>query len=330
MLQLCMSCTQKLSSDKPTGQDEIAQGGTIIMYIVRQAPHIRTTETTARIMGRVLLALLPTVAAGFILFGIRALYVILSCVVGAIIGEWGVEKLRRKPSTIHDLSAVVTGVLLGCSVPSSLPLWMGVLGGIFATAIVKELFGGIGQNFANPAVTARIFLMVSFASAMTHWPAPQGVDAVASATPLAGGEATYLQLFLGQHGGCIGEVSCAALLLGGIYLLITKTISPVTPVVYIALVFAGSWALGEDPVKAILSGGVMIAAFFMATDYTTTPVTAAGKAIFGAGLALFTVLIRVYGNYPEGVSFAILLMNILTPQIDRLTRPRVPGGERVG
>lgn len=295
---------------------------------VKPSPHLSTKNTDTKIMGNVIIALVPTLIIGFMNFGIGALYLVMSCVIGAIAGEFIINFMCKRENTLGDLSAVVTGILLGCSLPPQLPLWMGILGGVFATLVVKGLFGGIGQNFANPAATARIFLMLSFAGPMTTWISPLGVDGVATATPLAGATHTYMDLFIGHHAGCIGEVSAIALIIGGIYLVITGVISITTPAVYIGGVFLFTWLLGGDPLGGILSGAVMICAFFMATDYTTTPVTGWGKVIFSIGLAFLTVVIRVYGNYPEGVSFALLLMNILTPQIDALTHPRIPGGEK--
>ena len=311
--------------------------------IVSASPHIATPRTTQKIMLNVIIALLPAVIASGIIFGWNALSVIAVCVIAAVISEYLFNVICKREQTVSDLSAVVTGLLLALNVPASLPLWQGALGSVMAVVVVKCLFGGIGQNFANPAITARIFLLISFGETMTDAVFPvwdksadavshASVAAVSAATPLGilGGQAgklpSYLDLFLGNCGGALGETCALALILGGVYLICRKIITWHTPVVFIGTVFVLSYLLGQDGLAQILSGGLMIGAFFMATDYVTTPNTAWGKVIFGFGCGLITVLIRVYGSYPEGVSFSILLMNILTPYIDRWTKTRPFGG----
>ncbi len=237
---------------------------------------------------------------------------------------------------ISDLSAVVTGLLLAFSLPVSIPLWQAAFGAIVAIVVVKQLFGGIGQNFANPAATARIVMLLAFSGTMTTWAAPVGVDAVSGATPLAliyAGRLNELPglsaMLWGVRGGCIGETATLPLLLGGLYLMARRVISWHTPVVFIATVLGLTVLFNAQPVYQLMSGGLILGAFFMATDYSTTPSTALGKVIFGFGAGALTALIRVFGSYPEGVSFAILLMNILTPHIARLTRHKPLGGAKV-
>ena len=285
---------------------------------VSVSPHIKAADTTRRIMLDVVIALLPALIAAVVHFGWRALLVTLVCVAACVFFEWGFEKIVKRPSTIGDLSAVVTGMLLAFNLPVSIPLWQAVFGCLVAIVAVKQLFGGIGQNFANPAITARIVLMIAFAGSMTSWTYPQ-MDAVSSATPLAllkAGDAealpSLLQMLLGQHAGCIGETCALAILLGGAYLLIRRVITWHTPLAFVGTVFVLTAILGREPVYQILSGGLLLGAFFMATDYATTPVTPLGQLVFGVGCGLITVVIRLFGNYPEGVSFSILLMNIVT------------------
>lgn len=282
----------------------------------------------------VLIALLPAAVASVIIFGIKSLFVILTCVIAAMLSEFLFNLICKKEQTVSDLSSAVTGLLLALNIPSTIPLWQAAIGSVFAIVVVKCLFGGIGQNFANPAITARIFLLLSFSGTMTAAVFPQNADIVSGATPLGvisgqeGTMPTYLDLFLGNCGGALGETCALALLIGGIYLIVRGVITWHTPVVFIATVFLFSLILGQDPVAEILSGGLFIGAFFMATDYATTPNTSWGKVIFGLGCGLITVLIRVYGSYPEGVSFSILLMNILTPYIEKWTRTKPFGGAK--
>ena len=295
--------------------------------IVAASPHVTTKNSTAVIMRDVLIALLPAVIAGCVVFGLRALLVVAVTTAGCVFFEWGFEKLCHTPSTISDLSAAVTGVLLAMNLPVSIPLWQAVFGALVAIVAVKGLFGGIGKNFANPAITARIVMFLAFSKTMTAWVFP---DAVSSATPLAmmasGESVDYLTLLLGNHGGCLGETSALALLIGFAYLLIRGVISWHTPVCFVGTVFVMSLILGQDAVGQILSGGLMLGAIFMATDYSTTPSTDWGRVLFGIGAGLLTVLIRFYGAYAEGVSFAILFMNILTPYLSKWTETKPFGG----
>ena len=235
---------------------------------------------------------------------------------------------------VGDFSAAVTGMLLAFNLPATLPWWMGVVGAFIAIVIVKQLFGGLGYNFANPAIVGRIALAMGFASKMASYPKPaSAVDAFASATPLAaqagGGVQTYLTLLMGNHGGVLGETCALTILVGGIYLIATKVISPVIPVTYLGTVAVLSLVAGRDPIYQLLSGGLMLGAFFMATDYVTSPTTNKGKLVFGLGLGIVTCAIRFLGTMNEGVSFAILLMNILTPQIDKAFVHKPFGGKKV-
>ncbi len=299
------------------------------------SPHVNSPLTTQKIMLDVVLALVPAGIAATIIFGWRALLVIGVCVAVCVFSEWGFEKICKKENTISDLSAVVTGMLLAYNLPVSIPLWQAALGSVIAIVVVKQLFGGIGQNFANPAITARIIMMTAFSGTMTTWVFP---DAVSTATPLAmiskgnlDGLPSYLQMFLGYRGGCLGETCTLALLLGGVYLLVKRVISWHTPVAFIGTVAVMSLVCGKDVLYQLMAGGLMIGALFMATDYSSTPPTKWGKVIFGIGCGLITVLIRFWGNFPEGVSFSILIMNILTPYITKLTRSKpfgAGGGKR--
>ena len=295
--------------------------------IVAASPHVTTKNSTAVIMRDVLIALLPAVIAGCVVFGLRALLVVAVTTAACVFFEWGFEKLCHKPSTISDLSAAVTGVLLAMNLPVSIPLWQAIFGALVAIVAVKGLFGGIGKNFANPAITARIVMFLAFSKTMTAWVFP---DAVSSATPLAmmanGESVDYLTLLLGNHGGCLGETSALALLIGFAYLLIRGVISWHTPICFVGTVFVMSLILGQDAVGQILSGGLMLGVIFMATDYSTTPSTDWGRVLFGIGAGLLTVLIRFYGAYAEGVSFAILFMNILTPYLSKWTETKPFGG----
>lgn len=305
--------------------------------IVSSSPHVLDNTTTSRIMLDVIIALVPAFIMSGVIFGSRAILLTITCVASCIIFEWAFEKVTNKTNTISDLSAVVTGVLLSFNLPSSLPYWMAVIGCFVAIVIVKQLFGGIGQNFANPAITARIVLLVSFATPMTTWPLPNQLmgttDAVTGPTPLGimnmGGDAAIpsnIDMFLGFVGGSLGETSAIALLLGGIYLVARKVIEPTIPVAFIGTVFVLALLAGQDPIFHVCAGGVMLGAIFMATDYSTSPLTTNGKIVFGIGCGLLTMIIRLFGAMPEGVSFSILLMNILTPHIDNLSRRKIYGG----
>lgn len=297
--------------------------------LVSCSPHIRSDMTTQKIMAAVLAALSFPAVASVILFGWRSLLLIVVTAAACVLFETLYNMATKRPNSVFDLSAVVTGVLLAMNLPVTLPLWMAIVGAFVSIVIAKMLFGGLGQNFANPAIVGRIVLMVSFTSEMTRWVRPlqwMYGEANTGATPLAGGDASYLELFLGVRGGSLGEVSVLAILLGGLLLLAARIITPTTPLAYIGSVFVFTFLFGGDPLAGILSGGLFLGAFFMATDYTTSPSTEKGKLIFGLGLGLMTAAIRCFGSYPEGVSFAILFMNLLVPHIDRLTRSKPFGG----
>ena len=292
---------------------------------VTVSPHIHSGKSTSGIMRDVLISLLPATVAGTVIFGLRALAVVAVCVICCVGFEALFNLIVKKDQTVGDLSAAVTGLLLALNLPANIPLWQCAVGSLFAIIVVKCLFGGIGRNLVNPAITARVFMLVAFGSmAKAAFPA----DAVASATPLASEQMPeLLTLFLGNHGGAIGETCAAALLLGGVYLIVRRVISWHVPAVFIGTVFVFSLLMeGFDAAAAlaqVLAGGLFIGAFFMATDYTTSPSTAWGKVLFGLGAGLLTCLIRYFGNYPEGVSFAILFMNILNPYICNWTRNKV-------
>ena len=293
--------------------------------IVTAAPHITSPDSTQKIMQRVCIALVPTLIASVFIFGINSLILTAVTVAACVFFEWAYCKLMGREIPVADFSAVVTGMLLAFNLPATLPWWMAIVGAFIAIVIVKQLFGGLGYNFANPAIVARIALAVGFASRMANYPKPaNGIDALASATPLAVsgqlGAGEYVTLLLGNHGGVLGETCAITILLGGIYLIVTKVISPMIPVTYLATVAVLSVCFGLDPIVQLLSGGLMLGAFFMATDYVTSPTTDKGKLIFGIGLGFITMMIRKFGTMNEGVSFAILLMNLLVPYIDVLTR----------
>lgn len=295
--------------------------------IVSPSPHIHVKNSTMTVMRDVLIALTPTLIASCVLFGLRSLLVTAVCVAACVLFEWGFQKLCRKKVTVGDLSAAVTGMILAFNLPPTIPLWQAVFGCLVAIVAVKGLFGGIGKNFANPAITARIVMFLAFSASMTNWIHP---DVLTSATPMAmlqRGEAPDLyKLLLGYHGGCIGETCALTLLIGFAYLLLRGVITWHTTVCYVGTVFVMSWLLGGYPLQQILSGGLLLGAVFMATDYATTPSTNWGRVIFGVGAGLITVLIRNFGSYAEGVSFAILFMNILTPYISRWTAQKPFGG----
>lgn len=292
------------------------------------SPHIHSGMSTFGIMLDVVIALLPAAVAGVVIFGLSALWVILTCVATCVALEALFCLITKKPQTVKDFSAVVTGLLLALNLPANIPLWQCAVGSVFAIVVVKCIFGGLGQNVVNPAIAARVFMLVAFAS-MTQAAFP--VDAVAGATPLANTAELpdLLTLFTGYYGGAIGETCSAALILGGLYLMARRVITWHNPVCFMATVFVFSFFMeGMDPIRAlsmVLCGGVVIGAIFMATDYTTSPPTPWGKVIFGIGCGLFTCLIRYFGNLPEGVSYAILFMNILCPYISKWTRHKVFG-----
>lgn len=291
------------------------------------SPHIRSKEDTSVIMRDVVIALIPALIASVYYFGMDALILTLISIVTAVVTEGLIQKIIKVPVRIYDGSAVVTGMLLAFNLPPTAPWWLAVIGSAFAIAIVKLAFGGIGQNFMNPALAARAFLLASWGTRMTtfEWP-----DIVGTATPLemlaAGGEVpSYMDLFLGNVAGVLGETSALAILIGGAYLLYRGVISWRVPVIYLGTVAVITLIAGSDPVYHLLSGGLMLGAFFMATDYSSSPVTAKGQVIFALGCGILTSVIRLWGGYPEGVSYSILLMNVATPLIDKYTRPRVYG-----
>lgn len=295
--------------------------------LISPSPHIKNDNSTQKIMLNVIIATIPAIVASVIFFGLRALLVILVTVLSCVVSEYLSRKIMKRDNTISDLSAVVTGILLAFNLPVNIKFSIAIFGGIIAIVVTKQMFGGIGQNFANPAICARIILMVSFPSAMSSWPVPytraiSSADMITSATPLSKTATThfsYLDLFLGNRPGCLGEVCALTLILGGIYLILKKVISPTIPLCFIGTVFVLTAILGKDPIFHILSGGLLLGAIFMATDYVTSPITFKGKIIFAVGCGIITVLIRIYGSLPEGVSFSILLMNILVPHIENLT-----------
>lgn len=311
---------------------------TIDQFKVTSSPHIRDVDTVTRLMGDVILALLPATALAVYLYGLKALLLIVTTVAAAVATEAICQKVRQQPITITDLSAVVTGLLLALNLPAGAPLWMGALGAAFAIFIVKQVFGGLGENFMNPALAARVFLAVSYPKLMGLYLDP-ATDALSAATPLAllkDGNLTempsMMASFLGTVSGSIGESSAAALLIGGLYLLVRKVITWEIPVLFIATVFAGTFLFYGFDVQlalvAILSGGIFLGGFFMATDYATSPIHFNGRVVFAIGAGLLTVLIRRFGAYPEGVMFAILLMNAFTPAIEKLTAPKIFGGAK--
>lgn len=311
---------------------------------VSSSPHIRSGVTTRRLMMDVIIALVPASAAGIYFFGLRAAILIAVTVASCVVFEYLTRKALKRSNTISDLSAVVTGLLLALNLPPELPLWMAIIGSLFAIVIVKQLFGGIGQNFLNPALAARAFLIISYGTKMTTWTQPSMntvVDAVSFATPLGalkeGGQLPELiDMFIGRTGGSMGETSALALIIGGVYLLARGVITWHIPVIYIGSAGLFAWILGPegiftgDPLFNILAGGLMIGAIYMATDYTTSPMTVKGMVIYAAGCGILTILFRRYTNMPEGVSYAILLMNVAVPIIDRYTKPGRFGGAANG
>lgn len=300
------------------------------MLTVSSSPHIKRPDTTRGIMSDVVIALAPAATYGCILFGLRALAVLITCVGVAVLSEFLWNKALKKPNTIKDMSAVVTGLLLGMNLPPTLPLWQAAIGSVAAIIVVKQMFGGLGHNFANPAIAARIMLLVSFPAAMTRFTEPVS-DAVTSATPLAGtaGALSFKTLFFGMHAGSIGETSAFLLIVGGLYLVIRRVITPVIPVCFIGTVALLSLIAGENVMLSVFGGGLILGAVFMATDYTTSPTTPLGKAVFAVGCGIITFVIRKFGSLPEGVSYSILLMNILVPHINRFTLSKPFGFEKV-
>ncbi|SHM63185.1 electron transport complex protein RnfD [Caldanaerovirga acetigignens] len=297
-------------------------------FLITSSPHIHSGESVQKIMFTVAGALLLPTLAGIYFFGTRALILVITATIAAVVTEAIFQKLRGKPITIWDGSAIVTGMLLALNVTPALPVWMVVVGSTVAIGLGKMIYGGLGMNPFNPALIGRVFLTVTFPVQMTTWINP--VDGTTGATPLAlmkmqGVTTDYARLFFGSVGGCIGETSALAILIGGLYLIYKEYVDWRIPVSYLGTVAILTAVLGRDPIFHILSGGLMLGAFFMATDMVTTPVTRLGRIIFGIGAGVIVVLIRLYGGYPEGVSFSILLMNAFTPIINRLTIPRIYG-----
>ena len=317
-----------------------------LKLIATSNPHIRSSETTRSIMLDVIIAMLPALVWAVIWFGVKALTLTAVSVIGCVFWEWLYRKLMKKPQSVGDLSAVVTGMLLAFVCPVTTPYWMIIIGGFFSIIVVKQLFGGIGKNFVNPALAGRAFLLGSYAGVMTTWidatqnKAPlmgSTADIVTAATPLAymktgnmaGLTETYsvMDMFLGKTGGSLGEISAAMLILGGLYLIWRKVINWQTPVAYIATVavlsflFPKAGSSLEWMLYSVFGGGLMVGAFFMATDYATSPVTKKGQLIFGIGCGLFTVLIRYFGSYNEGVCYSIMVMNLCVALIDKYTKP---------
>lgn len=306
-------------------------------FTVSSSPHIKLCEDTRSVMLDVIIALMPASAAGVYFFGLRALAVMLTSVAACILSEYAYEKITKKPVTVGDLSCVVTGILLALNLPSSIPLWMVIIGAAFAIIIVKQLYGGLGKNFMNPALAARCFMLVAWAGSMTCFYEPF-TDAISSATPLAvlkgtsGGDLpTLLTAFLGGKPGCIGETSGLMLLLGFVYLLAKRVVDFRIPVCYLASFAVFTYLFGNNATElsqgmftavSMLSGGLLLGVFFMATDYVTTPATPRGRIVFGIGCGFLTFAIRRFGGYPEGVSFSIILMNVAAPLIERFTAPK--------
>ena len=302
------------------------------MYTVSSSPHIREKHTTQSIMRDVIIALLPATVAGVYFFKMEALLIILASVISCVLAEYIWQKATNQKVTISDLSAVVTGLLLAFNLPASAPLWLPVIGGFFSVIIVKQFFGGLGQNIVNPALAGRAFLLASWPVQMTTWT----LDGATTATPLAilkGAEATgatlpsLMDAFVGHVGGCIGETSALALLLGGAYLIYKKVIDWKIPATFIGttLIITAIAGRAGNPIYELFVGGLMIGAIFMATDYATCPITPKGRIIFGVGCGVITSLIRIFGGYPEGVSYSILIMNLFVPLIERWTTPRTFG-----
>ena len=305
--------------------------------ILSTAPHVFDGLTTQKVMLNVLIALVPTLVASGLIFGWQALLLTAVTAVACVAFEYLWCRLRKIPQTVGDLSAVVTGLLLAFNLPSTLPLYMAVIGSFVAIVVVKELFGGIGRNFANPAIVARIVLSVSFTAAMTNYALPSpllpgaaAVDAVSSATPLAPGAAPlpFPDLLFGVHPGVLGETCGAAILLGLVWLLVTRTVTFTIPGVYVGTVIVLSLITGHDVATQVFSGGLLLGAVFMATDYVGSPTSFKGQVIFGIGLGLITCLIRFWGNMNEGVAYSILIMNLVVPYIDSLTATTPLGGAK--
>ena len=303
---------------------------------VSSSPHVRCKDTTQNLMLDVVIAMLPAAAFGVYRFGVYALVVILATVAACVASEYIWQKLMHKPITVDDCSAVVTGMILALNMPPEIPVWIPMLGGVFAIIVVKQLYGGLGQNFMNPALAARCFLLISFAGLMNDFSsAAIGFDSLTGATPLAsmraGSGADLSALFLGLIPGTIGEVSTLALLIGGVYMIVKKVISPKIPLTYIGTFAVFVFLFGGFDISytlnQICAGGLVFGAFFMATDYVTSPITPKGQVVYGVILGLITGVFRLWGASPEGVSYAIILSNLFVPMIERFTLPKAFGKE---
>ena len=303
---------------------------------VSSSPHVRSSVTTQNLMLDVVIAMIPAAAFGVFHFGLHALLVMIVTVAACVASEYVYEKFMNKPITIMDMSAVVTGLILALNMPPEIPLWIPALGGVFAIIVVKQLYGGLGQNFMNPALAARCFLLISLALFMNDFSSPAiGFDSVSGATPLAsmraGGTVDLAALITGQIPGTIGEVSAIALIIGGIYMIARKVISPRIPLIYIGTTAVFIFLFGGFDINytlcQVFAGGLIFGAFFMATDYVTSPITPKGQVVYGVVLGVLTGLFRLWGASPEGVSYAIILSNLLVPMIEKVTLPTAFGKE---
>ena len=306
------------------------------LFNVSSSPHVRNNDTTQRIMRDVAIAMLPATAYGVYQFGLYSLLIVILTVVSCVVSEYVWEKAMKKPVTVYDCSAVVTGMILALNMPPEIPFWIPMLGGVFAIIVVKQLYGGLGQNFMNPALAARCFLLISFAGSMNSFSSAKlGFDSLSGATPLAqlraGETVNLMDLIIGRIPGTIGEVSVIALLIGGIYMIARKVISPRIPLIYIGTVAVFVFVFGGFDVQYMLSeicaGGLVFGAFFMATDYVTSPITPKGQIVYGLILGILTGTFRLWGASPEGVSYAIILSNLMVPLIERVTLPTAFGKE---
>ena len=309
--------------------------------VVSASPHDRTTKSVRSIMLDVIIALIPALIASVVFFGPRALLIVGVAVGSCVLAEYLSRKVMKRNNTIGDLSAIITGLLLAFNLPVTIPLWMVVIGSVVAIVVIKQMFGGIGQNFVNPAIGGRIVLLASFPTAMSAWTKPMSwsmsnLSGVTSASPLAsihemtpdGGsvDVSLWDMLIGNRAGCIGETCAIALLIGGVYLVARKVIKPTIPLCYIGTVAVIMLIAGKGSLSFVayelLGGGLMLGAIFMATDYTTSPITLKGKIIFAVGCGILTSVIRLFGNLPEGVSYSIIIMNILVPLIENITLPK--------
>ena len=301
---------------------------------VSSSPHVRNKITTQNLMFDVAIAMIPASVYGVWQFGMHALLVLIATVVSCVLSEYVYEKLMKKPITVSDGSAVVTGMILALNMPPEIPLWIPFLGGIFAIIVVKQLYGGLGQNFMNPALAARCFLLISFAGFMNNFSSAKlGFDSLSGATPLAamraGSDVDLMSLIVGRVPGTIGEVSVIALLIGAVYMIARKVISPRIPLIYIGTVAVFIFLFGGFDiiyaVKEVCAGGLIFGAFFMATDYVTSPLTKKGQIVYGLFLGILTGIFRLWGASPEGVSYAIILGNLFVPLIEKVTLPKAFG-----